>query len=202
MTCYARHGAPQAKFRGPDTSKVPISLNFEVKPCVLVIPWSPTLPCIHTSEATSWVRYLHCRLPDRYVRYTLSCTRSVAILVGPPGPGPVFLFLFSPARPLALELQAPHSPRSQFRSAWAAIVLPMRHSRPGPTQRVRVNMSRTCHQNVTTCHKMSQHVTQHVTNMSQTCHNMSTKCHQNVNMSQNVTKCHRMSPACHLGLLA
>ena len=57
-------------------------------------------------------------LHDRYDRYNLSCTRYVAILVrGPRAPGPVFLFLFSPARPAAFQRRAPHLPRTQSRSA-------------------------------------------------------------------------------------
>ena len=57
-------------------------------------------------------------LHDRYDRYNLSCTRYVAILVpGPRAPGPVFLFLFSPARPPTLTRLALHSPRDQKRSA-------------------------------------------------------------------------------------
>ena len=47
-------------------------------------------------------------LHDRYDRYNISCTRYVAILVrGPRAPGPVFLFLFSPARPAAFQRRAP-----------------------------------------------------------------------------------------------
>ena len=73
--------------RGPP--KVPISLKFEDESCVLAhLTESKTLPCImprkhhHELGSTLCYRPLH----DSYDRYTLSCTRYVAILVGPPGP--------------------------------------------------------------------------------------------------------------------
>ena len=95
---------------------------FEIddKSCALAHPMESDVAMHTYLGSTIMDRMFHCPLHDRYVRYIISCTRSVAIVVAPPRAlGPVFLFLFSPAPPPAPERQAPHLPRIQFRSARA-----------------------------------------------------------------------------------
>ena len=62
------------------------------------------------------------------VRYTIITSVTPSLALGlwrfstwAPCPGPVFLFLFSPARPAALQRRTPHLPRTQSRSAQLTI---------------------------------------------------------------------------------
>ena len=104
---YRRYVAPQAKFCGPDTSKVPIPLNIDDKSCVLAHPMESDV-AMHTYFGSIITgRMFHCPLHDRYVRYIISCTRSVAIVVAPPGPWALFSCFCFPPPPRLLRSARP-----------------------------------------------------------------------------------------------
>ena len=93
----------------------------------------------------STVRYRP--LHNRYVGYTLSCTRSVA-LIGPVGPRFLFFIIFiAPTPPPPFPSKAPHLPRDQKRSAQPSIQPNLqRHSPlplPQPPSPIRPLRSRT-----------------------------------------------------------